>query len=137
MTTRTRIGITLASALVLGVTHYGQAMTIVSQGPDHSLWRWAVIAGYALAIVAVAVVDRWWALLPAAVPMAVSFYLYNLTDYSTPWDSESLGNPGEPVTYAFLLLFATALQMAALSIGLIPRRVWRLVRGRTWSISQG
>jgi glucan phosphoethanolaminetransferase (alkaline phosphatase superfamily) len=137
MTTRTLFGITLASALALAVAHYGQAMTIVSQGPDHTLWHWGVIAAYVFAIFAVVLVDRWWALLPAVVPIAVSFYLYNLTDYSTPWDSESIGNPSEPVSYAFLLLLGTALQMAVLSIGFIPRRVWRLSRGRTGAISQG
>jgi hypothetical protein len=126
MTTRTRIGITLASALALGVARYGNAMNIAASTPASEIWRWGVLAAFGLAIVGVFLVDRWWALLPAVVPSAVTFYLYVLTDYSTPWDSESIGNPSEPVTYAFLLILGIALQAAVLSIGFLPRRAWRL-----------
>ena len=129
MTTRIRFGITLASTLALGVAHYGQAMSIETPAHGQGLWGWGILAATALAIVGVALVDRWWALLPAAVPSAVSFYLYHLTNYSTPWDSESIGNPSEPVFYVFLLLLGIALQAAVLALGFLLRRAWLWARG--------
>jgi hypothetical protein len=123
MTSRTRIAITIASALALGVSHYGSAWSVGTPGLERDIWDWSVLAAYAFALATVALVDRWWALLPAAVPTAVTFYLYNLTDYSTPW--ETIGSPSEPVAYAFLLLIGVAVQAAMLSIGFLPRRVWQ------------
>jgi hypothetical protein len=128
MTTRTRIAITLASALVLGVAHYGSAMTVATPGSARDFWDVGVVVAYAIAILAVCLVDRWWALLPAAAPTAVAFYLYNFTDYSTPWDSESIGNPSQPVFYVFLLLLGIAIQAAMISVGFLPRRIWLLGR---------
>lgn len=130
MTTRTRIGVTLFSALALGVAQYGNAWSVGAPGSERDIWHWSLLAAYALAVIGVSLVDRWWALLPAVAPVAVTFYLYNLTSYSTPWDSESIGNPSEPVFYAVLLLLGIALQAAVLSIGFLPRRAWRgLSRG--------
>jgi hypothetical protein len=126
MTTRTRIAITFVSALALGVTHYGSAWSVGAPGLERDIWDWSVLAAYALAVVGVFLVDRWWALFPALIPATVSFYLYNLTDYSTPWDSESIGSPSQPVFYAILLLLGIALQAAMLSIGFLPRRVWHV-----------
>jgi hypothetical protein len=128
MTTRTRIGITLASALALGVTSYGRTMTSVSFGTTHEIWGWALLAANLLAVIAVAVANRWWALLPAAVPTAVSAYIFNLTDFSTPWENESL----HPIPAAWLILgpVAITLQAALFSLGFLLRRIW--VWGRRW-----
>jgi hypothetical protein len=126
MTTRYRIGITLASAVALGVTQYGSAWSIGTPGLERDIWDGSVLAAYALALIGVFLVDRWWALLPAVVPAAVGLYLYNLTDYSTPWDSESIGSPSQPVVYAILVLLGIALEAAMLSIGFLPRRLWQL-----------
>jgi K+-sensing histidine kinase KdpD len=128
MTGRTRIAITLAAALALAVAHYGQAMHVADPGSARDLWDYGVVAAYVVAIVGVALVDRWWALLPAFVPGAVTFYLYNFTSYSTPWDSESVGDLNEPIAYAVLLLLAAGIQVAVLSIGFLPRRVWDVGR---------
>jgi hypothetical protein len=124
MSTRTRVAITLAVALGLAVTGLGRAWSVADPGLERDIWSWSTLAVEALAIVGVFLVDRWWALLPAVVPTAVTFYLYNFTAYSTPWDSESIGSPSEPVAYAVLLLIAIALHAAVLSIGFLPRRVW-------------
>lgn len=124
MTTRTRIGITAVAALALGVATYGAAMS----PPGRDIWEWSELAAFGLALVAVFLVNRWWALLPAFVPSAVTFYLYTFTSYSTPWDSESIGNPDQPVTYAILLLFVVALEAAVLSIGFLLRLVWNAGR---------
>lgn len=127
MTTRTRFGITLASALALAVTHYGQAMNIATPGLERQIWDWSVLAAYALALVGVALVNRWWALLPAVVPMAVNYYLYNFTDYSTPWDSESIQVTG--LVGLILLIFVIAVQAGFLSLGFLLRRAWLWARG--------
>ncbi len=124
MSTRVRVAIILASAVALGVTAYGNAWAILPPGSDREVWGIAVAAALVLAIVAVFLVDRWWALLPAVGPIAVSFYLYNLTGYSTPWDSESIGTPSEPIFYGVLLVLGIALHAAVLSIGLLLRRLW-------------
>lgn len=126
MTTRTRLGITLASTLALAVTQYGQAMNIANPGLERDIWDWSVLAAYALALIGVALVNRWWALLPAAVPMAVNYYLYNFTDYSTPWDSESIHVTG--LVAVVLVIFAIAVQAGFLSLGFLLRRAWLWAR---------
>jgi hypothetical protein len=126
MTTRTRVAITVASALALAVTHYGNAWTVGDPGLGRDLWGWSVLAAYVLAIVGVFLVDRWWALLPAVAPLAASFYLYNFTDYVYPWESESISvNGGLGIV---LIVLAIGFQAAVLSIGFLPRRVWDVGR---------
>jgi len=126
MTTRTRFGITLASALALGVASYGQAMSIATPGLERQIWDWSVLAAYALALVGVALVNRWWALLPALVPMAVKNFLYNFTDYSTPWESESIHLP--VILGLVLLVLVIAVQAGFLSLGFLLRRAWLWAR---------
>jgi len=134
MTTRTRIAITIASAAALAVTDYGQAMSVTDFGLQRDLWSWGTLAATGLAVIGVSLVNRWWALLPAAVPSAVIFYLYSFTDYSTPWDSEGLIFPGQPIFYLVVLLFVVGFYAAVLSIGFLPRLVWRA--GRRLSLSR-
>jgi hypothetical protein len=136
MTTRTRVAITAASALALAVTHYGTAMNVTDFGQARDLWAWGNVATFAFALLAVVLVNRWWALLPAAVPSAVTFYLYTFTDYSTPWDSEGLVFPSQPIFYAAVLLFVVGLHAAVLSIGFLPRPAWRAGR-RLWISHRG
>jgi hypothetical protein len=134
MTTRTRIAITAASALALGVTHYGRTWTAGDPGLGRDLWGWSVLAAYGLAIVGVFLVDRWWALLPAVAPLAASFYIYNFTDYVYPWESESISvNGGLGLV---LIVFAIGFQAAVLSIGFLPRRLWDAGR-RIWVSRRG
>jgi hypothetical protein len=136
MTTRTRIAITAAAALALAVTHYGQAMNVTDFGQTRDLWAWGNAAAFGFALLAVVLVNRWWALLPAAIPSAVTFYLYTFTDYSTPWDSEGLVFPSQPIFYAVVLLFVVGFHAAVLSIGFLLRPVWRAAR-RLWISRRG
>jgi hypothetical protein len=126
MTTRIRVAITVASAVALGVAHYGSAWTAGDPGLGRDLWGWSVLAAYALAIVGVFLVDRWWALLPALAPLAAGFYLYNFTDYVYPWESESIAVTGP--AGIVLLVLAIGYQVAILSIGFLPRRAWGIGR---------
>jgi hypothetical protein len=136
MTTRTRVAITLAATLAVAATEYGKAMSVTDFGLRGDLWDWGGLAAFAFALVGVSLVNRWWALLPAVAPSAVTFYLYSFTDYSTPWDSEGLVFPSQPVFYAAALLFAAGLYAAVLAVGFLPRPIWRGGR-RLWLSHRG
>ena len=90
MSTRTRIAITVASALALGVTQYGSTWTAGDPGLASDLWGGSAPAAYGFAIVAVFLVNRWWALLPVLAPTAAMLYLEYLTDYAPPFEREPL-----------------------------------------------
>jgi hypothetical protein len=127
MTTRTRIAITVASALALAVTDYGSTWTSGNPGLVPHLWDWSFLAAYGLAIVGVFFVDRWWALLPALAPLAAGLYMEYLTDYVSPWVSEEI-RPSATGGYVVLVTLGIALQAAVLSVGFLPRRVWGIGR---------
>ncbi len=130
MTTKTRIAITVASAAALGTAEYGQTWSVMEPGSGE-VWGWAVLASYVLAIVAVALVDRWWALLPVLAPIAADIYIQNFTDYVYPWESESI-HLGWAAGLVVGVLWVGA-QAAVLSIGFLPRRVWDVGRRRRLS----
>jgi hypothetical protein len=131
MTNRSRVAITLATALVLGASTYGYAFDISLPGVlqdiwDHSNW---MIDG--LAILGVFLVYRWWALLPAIAPAAVIVYLQNMTDYVEPWHGDAIGTfdfSDQPVLYVLVVIVGIALQAAVLSVGLLLRAAWERVR---------
>lgn len=129
MTTRTRMAITLASAAALAVTKYGQTWSVLEPGPAQPIWGGAILAAYVLAVVAVALVDRWWALLPVLAPLATSLYIQNFTDFVYPPQREEI-HLGLAVSIVVLVL-GIGLQAAVLSIGFLPRRVW----GARWRLN--
>jgi hypothetical protein len=130
MRTRTRIAITVASALVLGVTEYGRSWTAGDPGLAPDLWQWGAAAAYALAIVGVAIVKRWWALAPALAPTVSLLYLESFTDYAPPpsQEREPLVLPLPFVIVVFCL--QVALQAAVLAIGFLLRLLWDAGRRR-------
>lgn len=130
MTTRTRVAITVASAVALAVTQYGEGSvrSLGDPGLERDIWGGSVLAAYGLAVVGVFFVNRWWALLPALVPMATGLYLEYLTDYTYPWESESI-RPSGRLGFLVLPFFSIAFFAAMLSIGLLARRVWDAVMG--------
>ncbi|MGH2939293.1 MAG: hypothetical protein ACRDPE_14375 [Solirubrobacterales bacterium] len=126
MTTRTRVAITVTSAVALAAAKYGETWSALEPDPARHIWGLALLASYGLAIVAVALVDRWWALLPVFAPVATDIYIQNFTDYVYPWQSESI-HPGWAVSVVLLVLWI-GLPAAVLSIGFLPRRVWSVGR---------
>jgi hypothetical protein len=130
MTDRSRVAITLATALALGAFAYGSAYAIRPPGALGDIWHSSGWVVYGLAIVGVFFVYRWWALLPAIAPIAVTAYINTMTDYVYPWRSESIGSPNEPVGYVFLLLLAIFLHAAFLALGLLLRAAWESVRSK-------
>jgi hypothetical protein len=131
MTNRSRVAITLATALVLGAEAYGHAFDISLPGALHGIWDHSNLVIYGLAILGVFLVYRWWALLPAIAPVAVIVYLHNMTDYVSPWREEPRGPSSfsdQPVLYVLFVLAGIALSAAFLSVGLLLRAAWKWVR---------
>jgi hypothetical protein len=129
MTARARVALTTVSALVLGAVSYGHAYDVEPPGLLGDIWHASWIF-YVFAIAAVFIVNRWWALLPAITPVAVTVYLHTATDYVAPWREESVGSD-QPVLYVLLVLVAIGVRVAILSVGLLLRLVSEQLRAAT------
>ena len=131
MSNRSRVAITLATALALGASTYGHAFNISPPGVLQDVWddsNWMIDG---LAIFGVFLVYRWWALLPAIAPAAVNVYLQTMTDYVEPWHGDAIGTvdfSGQPVLYVLVVTVGIALSAAVLSVGLLLRLAWERVR---------
>jgi hypothetical protein len=130
MTDRSRVAITVVTALALGAFTYGHAFAVSPPGVLRDVWEgsWAI---YGLAVLGVFLVYRWWALLPAIAPTAVIVYLHNMTDYVAPWREEPVGPSSfsdEPVLYVMLVIGGILLEAAVLSVGLLLCATWEWIR---------
>jgi hypothetical protein len=134
MTNRIRVAITIVSALALGITEYGSRWTAADPGIVSDVWGWSGMAAYLFAIVAVALVYRWWALLPALAPTAAVLYLEYLTDYEPPWEREPLILPVALLIAVFCI--QVALQAGVLALGFLGRLIWDSNRDR-WLSRRG
>jgi hypothetical protein len=126
MTDRSRVAITLATALALGASTYGHAFAISPPGVLQDIWDGSGWMLYGLAVVGVFLVYRWWALLPAIAPVAVTIYLHSMTDYVSPWPEDE--NISLSPWFFLLVIAGIVIQAAILSIGLLLRAVWESVR---------
>lgn len=112
---------------MLGASTYGQAFGFSPPGLLQDIWDVSNRAIYGLAVLGVFLVYRWWALLPAIAPAAVIAYIYNMTDYVSPWNGDPVGPTSfsdQPVLYALFLIGAILLEAALLSVGLLLRAAW-------------
>jgi len=130
MTNRSRVAITVLTTLALGAFTYGHAFAVSPPGVLRDAWdsSWAI---YGLAVLGVFLVYRWWALLPAIAPAAITVYLYNMTDYVAPWREEPIGPTSfsdQPVLYVLFVIAGIILEAAILSVGLLLRAAWEWVR---------
>ncbi len=131
MTGRSRAAITAGTALVLGASTYGQAFGFNPPDVLQGIWDVSGWVIYGLAVLGVFLVYRWWALLPAVAPAAVTVYLHNMTDYVAPWREEPVGPSSfsdQPVLYVLFVMVAIALGAAVLSVGLLLRATWEWIR---------
>lgn len=131
MTNRSRVAITLATALMLGASTYGYAFEISLPGVLQGIWNHSNLVIDGLAILGVFLVYRWWALLPAIAPSAVVIYLHTMTDYVEPWHGDAFGSfnfSDQPGLYVLLAIVGIVLQAAFLSVGLLLRAAWERVR---------
>jgi hypothetical protein len=127
VTNRSRVAITVATALLLGADAYGHAFEISMPGVLQNIWDHSNLVIYALSVLGVFLVYRWWALLPAIAPAAVMLYLNTMTDYVEPWHGDAIGSidfSDQPVLYVLLVPVGIALQAAFLSVGLLLRAAW-------------
>jgi hypothetical protein len=132
MTSRSRAAITIVTALALGGYTYGHAFGLSPPGLLHDIWygsgfRWLL---YGLSILGVFLVFRWWALLPAIAPVAVTVYLHDATDYVSPWPEGSYEGSSDPTLFVLLVLGGILIQAAFLSTGLLLRAGWEGVRSK-------
>jgi hypothetical protein len=132
MRTRRRIAITAAVALLLGAETYARSFDLDLPGLLADVWYGpSGLFVYGLSILGVALVYRWWALLPALAPLAVGVYLRELTDYTYPWHEDLYASPLEnPAGFLFLAALGVGYNAAWLSLGLLLRAVWEAVAGR-------
>jgi hypothetical protein len=131
MTDRARTTITIATAVALGGSAYGHAFDLNLPGILDDVWSGlSEAAVYGMAIVGVSLVYRWWALLPALAPVAVTVYLNTMTDYVSPWHEETSDASEHPAQYALLVVAGVLLNAAFLSIGLLARAIGNGIRSR-------
>lgn len=132
MTDRSRIAVTLATALLLSATAYGNAVDISPPGVLDDIWHssaFAVIMA-GLPILTVFLVYRWWALLVALAPVVVGICLY-VTGYVSPPEREEIDLSSLPwYLIGGIVLLETLGTAAFLSLGLLLRWVYERVRSR-------
>jgi hypothetical protein len=118
-----RLAITFVMALFIGAHTCANAFDLDRSGDLGTIvfspaFDWAV---FVLPILAVALVNRWWALCLAAVPFAVLFYLHSATDYVYPFHEDP---------YPTIAIVSIVFLTAAYSLGFLLRAVVdRIVAG--------
>lgn len=124
MSNVSRGAIVFATALVVGAHTYASAFDIDRNGALGTIVfstaaDWAF---FGLPVLAVALVNRWWALSPALVPFAVQFYLHEATDYVYPFHEDP---------YPALVITGTVFLLTLYSLGFLLRATFdRMVSAR-------
>lgn len=110
------VAITCVTALLIGAFSYGNALDIDRTGILGSILHSAVLtwAFFALPILIVALVNRWWALSIALVPLAIEFFLHSATDYVYPYHEDP---------YPVLVVAGTVFLLGVSSLGFLLRAV--------------
>lgn len=85
-----RVAITCVAALLIGAYAYGNAFdldraAILGTILYSTALTWAFVA---LPVLTVALVNRWWVLSVALVPLAILFFLHSATDYVYPYHED-------------------------------------------------
>jgi len=125
-----RVAIVCVAALLVGAHTYGNAFDLDRSGilgtilyGTASTWVF-----FALPVLTVALVNRWWALSVSLVPFAVLFFLHSATDYVYPYHEDP---------YPAIAVMGTAFLLGISSLGFLLRVVFdRRLQGklgREWS----
>jgi hypothetical protein len=109
-----RGAIILVAALVVGAYTYVSASDLDRNGAFGTIMFSTAVdwVFFVLPVLAVALVNRWWALSLALVPFAVEFYLHEATDYVYPFHEDP---------YPALAITGTAFLLAIYSLGFLLR----------------
>lgn len=120
-----RVAITCVAALLVGAYTYGNAFDLDRTGilgtilfSTASTW-----AFFALLVLTVALVSRWWALSVALVPFAVWFFLHSATDYVYPYHEDS---------YPVNAVMGTMFLLGISSLGFLLRALFDRAVSKTW-----
>ena len=115
MSNLARGALVLLTAVMVGTQTYVGASDLDRDGALGTL-MFSPAAGLALFLVlpvlAIALVNRWWALSLALVPLAVEFYLHEATDYVYPFHEDP---------YPALVIFSTGILLVIYSLGFLLR----------------
>lgn len=111
-----RVALTCLAGLLIGAFTYGTAFDLHRTALGGILYGTASdLAFLALPILMVALVNRWWALSVALVPLAVSAFLHSATDYVYPYHEDP---------YPALAITGTIFLLCLSSLGLLLRAVF-------------
>ena len=115
MSNLARAVLVFLTALMVGAYTYAGASDLDRDGALGTIMV-SPAAGVALVLVlpilAIALVNRWWALSLALVPLAVEFYLHEATDYHYPFHEDP---------YPALVITSTGILLAVYSLGFLLR----------------
>ncbi len=121
-----RGAIIFAAALVVGACTYVSASDLDRNGALGTIVFSTAVdwAFFVLPVLAVALVNRWWALSLALVPLAVEFYLHEATDYVYPFHEDP---------YPALAIFGTGFLLANYSLGFLLRAAFDRMVFERWA----
>jgi len=114
MSNLSRGAIVFVAALMIGAYTYASSSDLDRNGALGAIVfsTAADCAVFILPVLAVALVNRWWALSLALVPLAVEFYLHEATDYVYPFHEDP---------YPALVIMGTAFLLLIYSLGFLLR----------------
>lgn len=117
-----RVAITCVAALLVAAFTYGNAFDLDRTAILGTALHSTVFTGafVALPLLTVAVVNRWWALSVALVPLAVLWFLHSATDYVYPYHEDP---------YPAITVMWTVFLLGISSLGFLLRSVcdWTVV----------
>ncbi|HEY5708716.1 MAG TPA: hypothetical protein VIS51_04925 [Solirubrobacterales bacterium] len=126
MSNLSRVAITCVAALLIGAYAYGNAFDLDRTATLGTvLYSTALTwAFFALPVLTVALVNRWWALSVALVPLAVGFFLHSATDYAYPYHEDP---------YPVITIAGTVFLLGISSLGFLLRALFDWAVLKTWS----
>ena len=121
-----RVAITCVAALLIGANAYGNAFDLDRTGILGTvLYSNALTWGFfALPVLTVALVNRWWALSVALVPFAIMYFLHSATDYVYPYHEDP---------YPALALMGALFLMGVSSLGFLLRALLDRAVSKAWA----
>lgn len=121
-----RGAIIFVAAVVVGAYTYASASDLDRNGALGMIVLSTTVdrAFLVLPVLAVALVNRWWALSLALVPFAVEFYLHEATDYVYPFHEDP---------YPALVITGTGFLLAIYSLGFLLRAVFDRMVSEEWT----
>jgi hypothetical protein len=120
-----RVAITCVTTLLIGALSYANAVDIDRTGILGDVLYSPALdwAFFALLVLTVALVNRWWALSIALVPFAVLYFLHSATDYVYPYHEDP---------YPALAVMGTAFLLGVSSLGFLLRALLDRAVSEAW-----